>query len=149
MDILRAFPTSLRLSYRHLAYFATVLTGFASLCAQVSWQKYLTILVGSETLSINLVVAVFLAGLAAGYYVFGRLTEKKWTRWRLLKLYGYMELATAIYISVFYLYFELLKSLSFNSPRPSFSRCVDFSPGFISAHLSYGSFASDFNSLPS
>ena len=103
--------------YKQLAYFATALTGFASLCAQVAWQKYLTILVGSETRSISLVVAIFLLGLAVGYHVFGKLTEKKqWSRWRLLKVYGYVELATAIYISVFYIYFYFLKNISFNSP---------------------------------
>ena len=105
-----------KITYRNLAYLATVLTGFASLCAQVVWQKYLTILVGSETRSISLVVAIFLLGLALGYYFFGKLTERKWTRWRLLKIYGYVELATALYIAVFYIYFSFLKHLSFNSP---------------------------------
>lgn len=109
------FPLS-NVSYKHLAYLATALTGFASLCAQVAWQKYLAILVGSETRSINLVVAVFLLGLAAGYYVFGKITEKKWTRYKLLKLYAYVELGTAVYIFSFPFYFHILKTLSFNSP---------------------------------
>ena len=104
------------MSYRKLAYIATVLTGFASLCAQVAWQKYLAILTGSETRSISLVVAIFLLGLAVGYYVFGKLTERKWSRWRILKFYGWVELITALYISSFYIYFDLLKALSFNSP---------------------------------
>ena len=103
-------------SYIHLAYFATLATGFASLCAQVAWQKYLTILVGSETRSINLVIAVFLLGLAVGYYVFGKVTEKDWSRFWLLKIYGWIELATAFYIGIFYVYFEFLKSISFNTP---------------------------------
>ena len=102
--------------YRYFAYTATVLTGFASLCAQVVWQKYLAILVGSEAKSLSLVVAVFLFGLASGYYVFGRMTEQKWSRWLLLKIYGYIEVFTAVYISVFYLYFYVLKALSFSLP---------------------------------
>ena len=114
------FPLS-GLSYKHFAYLATALTGFASLCAQVAWQKYLAILAGSETRSINLVVAIFLLGLAAGYYVFGKITERKWTRYKLLKLYAYVELATAVYIFSFPLYFNLLKNLSFNSPAHLFS----------------------------
>ena len=93
-----------------------MLTGFASLCAQVAWQKYLTILVGSDTRSISLVVAIFLLGLALGYSFFGWLTKKQWSRWRLLKVYGYVELATALYIALFYIYFSFLKQLSFNSP---------------------------------
>ena len=104
-------------SYRKWAYLSTVLTGFASLCAQVIWQKYLAVLVGSEARSMTLVVAVFLFGLASGYYVFGLITErKKWKRSVLLKLYGYVELLTALYIGLFCVYFELLKTISFNSP---------------------------------
>ena len=105
-----------KLSYIHLAYFATMATGFASLCAQVVWQKYLTILVGSDTRSINLVIAVFLLGLAFGYYVFGKITERSWSRFLLLKFYGWLEMATAVYIACFYIYFELLKQISFNTP---------------------------------
>ena len=104
-------------SYRKWAYLSTILTGFAALCAQVIWQRYLAILVGSEARSITLVIAIFLSGLAIGYYVFGFITErKKWSRNVLLKLYGYIELLTALYIIFFCIYFEFLKALSFNSP---------------------------------
>ena len=112
-DLAFSFP---KLSYTHWAYLATTATGFASLCAQVAWQKYLTILVGSETRSISLVIAIFLLGLAVGYYTFGKITEKQWSRFHLLKIYSYVELATAVYIAVFYIYFEFLKQLSFNTP---------------------------------
>ena len=109
--------SALGFSYRGLVYLATAATGFASLCAQVAWQKYLAVLVGSEARSINLAVAVFLFGLAAGCFVFGRITARKgWTRRLLLKAYGYVELATAAYMAMFPLYFEVLKPLSFNSP---------------------------------
>ena len=64
----------------------------------------------------SLVVAVFLFGLASGYYFFGRLSEKQWSRSFLMKIYGYIELATASYFVVFYIYFDGLKALSFNSP---------------------------------
>ena len=112
-DIDFSFP---KLSYIHIAYFATLATGFASLCAQVAWQKYLTILLGSDTRSINLVIAIFLLGLAVGYYVFGKITERSWSRFLLLKVYGWIELATAVYIGLFYVYFEFLKKISFNTP---------------------------------
>ena len=103
-------------SYRKLVFFATALTGFAALCAQVVWQKQLAILVGSEAKSLSLTVAVFLFGLASGYYAFGKLTEKKWKRFLLLKIYGYTELLTALYIGVFPIYFLLLREFSFQSP---------------------------------
>lgn len=88
----------------------------SSLCGQVVWQKYLAILFGSEARSISLVVAVFLFGLASGYYFFGKLTERRWSRCFLMKIYGYIELATAIYFIVFYLYFQKLELLNFNFP---------------------------------
>ena len=103
-------------SYRTLAYFATAITGFAALCSQVIWQRHLAILTGSEARSLSLVIAVFLLGLALGYYIFGLLTEKrKWPRFLLLKYYGYVELLTGFYIGIFPFYFEFLKKLSFQS----------------------------------
>ena len=102
--------------YRKWAYGATFLTGFASLCSQVVWQKYLAILTGSSAKSISLVVAVFLLGLALGYYFFGKITEKKQPRFILLRIYGYIELAVALYLIIFYLYFYVLKTISFHSP---------------------------------
>ena len=109
-------PPSL-FSYKNLVYGATLLTGFAALCGQVVWQKYLAILVGSEARSMSLVIAVFLLGLASGYYFFGKLTEKReWPRFRLLKIYGYIEWATAIYLFSFHIYYQSLERLSFNSP---------------------------------
>ena len=103
------------MTYRTLLYLATILTGFVSLCGQVVWQRYLSILVGSEARSLSLVVAVFLFGLATGYYVFGRIVEKDWSRFSLLKFYGWTELVTALYLGFFYIYFEWLKDLSFGA----------------------------------
>ena len=77
----------------------------------------MAILVGSEARSYTLIVAVFLLGLSAGYWAFGLLTEKrKWSRCKLMKVYGYVELLTALYIAGFSVYFSVLKYLSFNSP---------------------------------
>ena len=106
------------ISYRSLAYFATAVTGFCALCSQVIWQRHLAILTGSEARSLSLVIAVFLLGLALGYYVFGLITEKsRLSRFLLLKYYGYIELLTGLYIGLFPLYFEFLKNLSFRSPN--------------------------------
>ena len=104
--------------YRPLAYFATTLTGLTALCSQVIWQRHLAILTGSEARSLSLVIAVFLFGLATGYYVFGLLTEKnKRPRFLMMKYYGYVELLTGLYIGLFPFYFEFLKKLSFQSPN--------------------------------
>ena len=104
--------------YRKLAYFATVLTGLTALCSQVIWQRHLAILTGSSARSLSLVIAVFLLGLAGGYYLFGIWTEKsKHSRFLMLKYYGYIELFTGFYIGLFPFYFKFLKSLSFQLPN--------------------------------
>lgn len=105
-------------SYRFMAYLATVFTGFTALCSQVIWQRHMAILTGSEARSMSLVIAVFLFGLAGGYYVFGLFTEKnKISRFLLLKYYGYVELLTGFYIGLFPVYFHFLKKLSFQAPN--------------------------------
>ena len=83
-------------------------TGFCSLGYQVIWQKYLSILVGSHARSSAIVVSVFLLGLALGYYVFGRLTEKIKDRYLLLKAYGFVEIFTGLYAVLFPKIFQFL-----------------------------------------
>ena len=94
--------------YRSLLYVCTALTGGVSLLYQIVWQRYLSILVGSEARSISLVVAVFLLGLACGYHSFGRLSQRNWKRFQLLRIYGYVELLTAIYALLFPFFFQTL-----------------------------------------
>ena len=60
-----------------MVFLATTVTGFAALCAQVVWQRQLAILVGSEAKSLSLTVAIFLFGLASGYFVFGKINRKE------------------------------------------------------------------------
>ena len=113
----KVLPTLPIHSYQSFAFTAVFLTGFCALCSQVIWQKYLAILTGSEARSLSLVIAVFLLGLASGYYVFGLLTENKnRPRFLLLKYYGYVELITGAYIGFFPVYFSFLKDFSFNTP---------------------------------
>ncbi len=103
--------------YRYLIYLTTALTGFSALSTQVIWQKHLEILTGSSARSLNLVVAVFLAGLAGGYYIFGLWTERKnLSRHSLLKYYGLVEGIAGIYIILFPIYFKILKKLSWSLP---------------------------------
>ena len=121
LNSIRKYGRSQIPSYRALVFLATTVTGFAALLAQVVWQRQLAILVGSEAKSLSLTVAIFLFGLASGYFVFGKITEKKWDRFFLLKIYGYTELLTALYIGSFPVYFHLLRDLSFQSPAHLFS----------------------------
>lgn len=104
------------LSYRRLIYTGTFLTGATGLVFQVVWQKYLSYLVGSESRSSSLVVAVFLLGLASGYRFWGKITEKRSDRRKLLKVYGYLELSIGAFAIIFPQLFSLIRSLSYAAP---------------------------------
>jgi len=104
------------LRYRTVIYAGTLLTGATGLVYQVVWQKYLSFIVGSETRSVSLVVAVFLGGLAAGYHFWGRASERAAERRKLLRLYGAIELGIGAYAALFPLYVQLLTSISQRAP---------------------------------
>ena len=93
-------------------FFVIFVTGVCSLVYQVVWQRYLSILVGNEAKSSTLIVGVFLAGLALGYYIWGKLTLSIPERRRLLKIYGVIELVTGIYAMLFPTLFSWVLPLS-------------------------------------
>lgn len=107
---------NLSLNRNFIFLVGTFLSGFASLVYQVVWQRYLAILIGSEAKSSAIVISVFLVGLALGYYVFGKLMENNWSRYKSMKFYGYIELITAIYALLFPLLFQYFKLISFAGP---------------------------------
>ena len=94
-------------SHRILYLSIIFTTGFCSLGYQVIWQRYLSVLVGSHARSATIIVSVFLLGLALGYYIFGLVAEKIKERYLLLKIYGFVELATGFYAAIFPSLFKL------------------------------------------
>lgn len=66
------------------------LTGAAGLVYQVVWQRYVCRLVGHDSSSVALILAVFLGGLSLGYWLCGR-----WSR-RLTRLFRGYALLEAI-----------------------------------------------------
>lgn len=61
---------------RILVYFFTFLTGAAGLIYEVSWQKYLSRILGSDTVATSIILGTFLGGLSVGYFLCGKLTTK-------------------------------------------------------------------------
>ncbi|MBW2603196.1 MAG: hypothetical protein JRE28_02615 [Deltaproteobacteria bacterium] len=57
-------------------YFFILLTGAAGLIYQVTWQKYLSRLLGSDSIATAVILASFLGGLSLGYYLCGKLTTR-------------------------------------------------------------------------
>src|SRR3954451_4546334 len=99
--------------YINIVYVMTFLSGASGLIFQVVWQRYLSSLVGSEARSVSLVVAVFLLGLALGYYFWGNFTETRIERKYLLRIYGRIEVVIGIYAIVFPLVFGAIKQFSY------------------------------------
>jgi spermidine synthase len=57
-------------------YFFAFITGAAGLIYEVTWQKYLSRMLGSDCMATAIILATFLGGLSAGYYLCGKLTTK-------------------------------------------------------------------------
>lgn len=57
-----------------LMYGIIFVTGAAGLIYQVTWHKYLTRLLGSDSIATAVILAAFLGGLSVGYFLCGKLT---------------------------------------------------------------------------
>lgn len=64
------------LPLRPLVYLLTFATGAAGLVYEVTWQRYLSRLLGSESLATAVILAVFLGGLSLGYRLFGTMSVR-------------------------------------------------------------------------
>jgi len=61
-------------------------TGAAGLIYQVTWQKYLSRLLGSDTAATAIILGTFLGGLSFGYYLCGRITQRVKNHFRVYAL---------------------------------------------------------------
>ncbi len=78
----------------------TFLTGFSGLVYEVTWQKYLANLLGSQAKANALILAVFLGCLSLGYVAFGRWSKFKSPR-ELIRAYGLAELTIGLWALAF------------------------------------------------
>lgn len=79
--------------YKKLLTFFFFLSGFSGLVYEIIWSRQLLLIFGSTTNSVVAVTAAFMAGLALGSAVFGRLSAKKFNA---LKVYAFLEAATGL-----------------------------------------------------
>ena len=82
------------------------LSGAAGLIYQVVWTRSLTLLFGSTTLAASTVLTSFMAGLALGSYLFGRIAD---SRRRALPTYAILEVAIAATALLFPVFLDLLR----------------------------------------
>jgi spermidine synthase len=104
----------------------TVLTGFSGLAYQVTWQKFISTLLGSHSEATAAVLGIFLGGLSVGYWLFGRVTGALVKRARgagqpprLLLTYGIIEASIGAYAIAFPTLFEGIRFLSYALPHGS------------------------------
>ena len=71
------------------------LTGMTALVFQNIWHRYLTYLLGSQSQATATILAVFLGGMAVGYFLYGYLSTV--FQGRLFKLYGATEFLVGVW----------------------------------------------------
>ncbi len=81
-----------------LIYLMFFLSGAAALVYQVVWVRSFALIFGGSHLAVTAVLSIFMAGLAIGGYVIGRLVDRVA---RPLRLYGLLELGIAVFALVF------------------------------------------------
>lgn len=82
-----------------LFFVLVFLSGFSGLLYEVAWQRYLAILLGAQAWATALILAVYLGGLSAGYFLFGALTRKY--KGNLVILYAAVEAGLAAWAFLF------------------------------------------------
>lgn len=92
-------------------------SGAAGLVYQVVWTRMLTLVFGASVLAVSTVLTVFMAGLAAGSFVFGRRADRPGEN--LLRLYGRLELGVALFCAITPALIALVKRV-YAAAAPSF-----------------------------
>jgi spermidine synthase len=73
------------------------ISGACALIYQVVWVRQITLLLGSTSASVSTVLAVFMAGLGAGAWLFGARADRSRCP---LRLYAYLEIGIGLYALV-------------------------------------------------
>ncbi len=103
------------MSQRAFALFCFFLTGTTGLVYQVLWSRFMGGIIGNTHFSITIVVAVFMAGLAIGSYLGGRIADRTA---RPLRLYGVITVLAGLTC--------LLVPLLASAGRPLFAYLYQF-----------------------
>jgi predicted membrane-bound spermidine synthase len=108
---------------RALVLALTVVTGATELVYEVAWQRTLATLLGSHAEATAAVLGLFLAGLSAGYALFGAVSRRSVERAArrgepapLLRLYGLVEAGIGLFALAFPLAFAGVQRASLALP---------------------------------
>ena len=101
----------------YLGYAVIFLTGAAGLIYQVAWQKYLSRLLGADSIATSIILATFLGGLSLGYYLCGKFsTRLKHPLRGFALLEGVIGIWALAFPVIFAVVDALTRSWSFSAP---------------------------------
>ncbi len=107
---------------RAIIYLCFLLSGVTGLVYEVLWGKYLQLFIGATSYAHTIVLATFMAGLAIGNSLFGRLSDR--TR-RVLLLYAVLELGIGLACALFPAFFggltQVYLSLASSDPAATWN----------------------------
>jgi spermidine synthase len=89
-------------------YAVVFATGLTGLIYQVAWQKYLSRLLGSDSIATAIILATFLGGLSLGYFLCGQMTVRVRNPFR---AYALLEGVIGLWCLAFPWIFEFAESL--------------------------------------
>lgn len=90
-----------------ILYLIFFVSGFCGLCYEIMWCREFNLILGHTTYATAMVLASFMAGLAAGSWFFGRIADRVRSA---MALYAYLELAIGVYGIFFYRFIEIYKN---------------------------------------
>jgi spermidine synthase len=89
-------------------------SGVAGLVYQIAWARYLALFLGHTSYAVVAVLVAFMGGLAIGNAALGRVADRVQ---RPLALYGWLEIAIALYAVIFPWYYQVCHDLYISIAR--------------------------------
>lgn len=84
-------------------------SGFTGLVYQILWTRMIVKIIGSAPFSVSIVLTVFMGGLGLGSYLAGKRIDRVSGPYRLIWIYGVLELVVAVYGLLFPLLLTLFR----------------------------------------
>jgi spermidine synthase len=109
MNTTTTLPNQNNKTLNFIVFILFFFSGMSGLIYQIVWTRMLVLIFGNTMLATSTVLSAFMAGLAAGSYVFGKFADKRPRG--LLRLYALLEAGIGVYALLFPLLLSVLGPL--------------------------------------